>query len=538
MKQAWDALGRFSQDNPWLIPTLALASSAGTFLLAGLVVALTFMAVLFLVLFLAALHSIGNKRSPKDGDPATGDLPALEVSATPEAVERGADTQDEMSVMGEAGSSATPKVDEGEQEDEQSPIHRAFQLAFSGDLDAVREIYASELAKASTDEEEVKCRALHEFLLVKAGDPQGIPRLKAMVDDSRAPLVDVLGFYASALSLMGEVELAVESLVTRADVLSADDRAAALLQAARMLSDSDQEERAADLVAPMAEATDVKDSHRAEALRIVAESKQGSSALDAMAAYERSLLLDPTSSRVRFALAYLYSEHEFFTLAHHHYSVLEETSRASAVGLNNLGVAEARLNAPGRAFEHYRKAGEAGSALGWANLSHALLNVGAMTDAELAIEKGEQLDSSDPRLIAARERLASMREQERENLANAKKTVANLRERVLSSAKAMAPNIQTATGQWELSTGALVQLAMKDGKLSGIDPDSGWRLELSREGDGYVAQIRPGKYASDEHGYMYLEDDASMVILIPNPSSAKVPAVLTARRVEGVSATN
>ena len=528
MKQVRMALGQFASDNPWLIPALAVASGLGTFYLAGPIIGLVFTAAMLLVLFLAALNSLGRQRtvavdiSERQETPAA---PEAAGAADPPLSDQTGQKEDERAVAdgSTVGSLDTDPMDLGERDS----FHLAFDHALEGDLDALKAVYATELAKASTDEEKSKCKALHEFLLVKGGDADALSRLRDLADD-KTVLNDGLWFYASALNLLGEREQAVKLLTANAEGLSAVDRAGALLQAARMLVEGDEGKRAVTLVAPLTGSPDLKAPQRAEAWQLIARSTGKLFPLEALAAYEESLSLDPSSADSRFSLAYLYSDHGFDELAHHHYSVLEDTNRASAVVLNNLGVCEDRMGMKGKSLAHYRKAGEAGSALGWANLSQVLISVGDFSHAESAIEKGETLDKSDPRVIAARERLTAERENEAETLTDRRQQGVPVRARVLSSVAALESALEPVAQDWEFSNGRTLGLQRVDSNLIGTDSAQEWQLTLKQQGRAYAAHLRPGKYATEVVGFMYMENSEKMVLLFPRASS-NVAAVLTAR---------
>jgi tetratricopeptide (TPR) repeat protein len=132
-----------------------------------------------------------------------------------------------------------------------------------------------------------------------------------------------------------------------------------------------------------------------------------------VAALERVLAFAPGRSRIRFRLAYAYSQSDNKQLALYHYKV--RLSQGSDPGsLNNLGVAYGALKLPGKEIESLLKA-EDENALARANLSHGYIDRGFLATAE-QMAHAVLADASDSsgrdRAAAAVRRIEAMRSKE------------------------------------------------------------------------------------------------------------------------------
>lgn len=521
--RSWDAFGRLLADNRWIAAALAAVSAAGTFILAGQTVALMFTATIFAVLFLAALHSLGKQSGPNsDGKPITtvGRSPVHSGQAELEtSVTSGADK--EAQPIGESGKTG----DDGDPPAEMA----AFNLAWDGDIDGLREIYALELSKATTEDDRNSCSAIHEFLLVKAGALKSIDTLAKMVEDRLAPAPRILGLYASALGLVGEQPRAIHELLSRSESFSVDDRANCVLQAADAQVAMDRETEARDLVLPITTDSDLIPARRAHAWRIVAASFREVSPLRSLAAYEQAVALEPSDSSSRFTLAYLYSEQSLDVLARHHYLVLKETNQANATALNNLGVCNRNLNLQGMGFANFFEAGERGSALALANQAHAFLTIGAIREARMAVEKAEPLDPSDARLINARERLGNITREETQRATMLDQLAYPMRGAVAEALDAIDPTQMDVVGQWTLASGRVLDVKQAGKELVAADAEDDWRITLVRNGAHYSAKVRPGKYATALSGYVFFTADR-MVILVGGTADGEIPGVIYGQR--------
>lgn len=134
-----------------------------------------------------------------------------------------------------------------------------------------------------------------------------------------------------------------------------------------------------------------------------------------VAALERVLAIDPGRSRIRFRLAYAYSESDSKQLAVYHYKV--RLSQGPDTGaMNNLGVAYAALKLPGKEIESYLKAADEND-LARANLSHAYIDRCFLTTAEgmaNAVLAGPPDSSGRDRAAAALRRISTRRTTETE----------------------------------------------------------------------------------------------------------------------------
>jgi len=134
------------------------------------------------------------------------------------------------------------------------------------------------------------------------------------------------------------------------------------------------------------------------------------------ASLERVLDSDPSDSRVRFRLAFLYSDKNQ-RLSMYHYNLRLNQGR-DGTALNNLGVAYGKLSLPGREIAAFAKASE-DSLLAKANLSHAYIDRGFLTEAETLATEVTRADCDEierSRAIDALRRISTMRSTEKETV--------------------------------------------------------------------------------------------------------------------------
>lgn len=105
-----------------------------------------------------------------------------------------------------------------------------------------------------------------------------------------------------------------------------------------------------------------------------------------LAAMERMVELDPSSTDARFELAYKHSQSGNNDLALFHYLKIPEQQRHSGTW-NNLGVAFDHFSMPGRSVSAYRKAEALGNTLAMGNLAHKFLSRGFLKEAQAACDK-------------------------------------------------------------------------------------------------------------------------------------------------------
>jgi tetratricopeptide (TPR) repeat protein len=543
MREMWRALGPVAQDSKWIVPVLGIAASVATFALAGPVVGLCFVVALMAMFLFVAFRYIAkstetNIRASGGDEPqqsSAGIAGSADVSTqrgTSETATAGANGQPSVASSVAASTDET-EIDGAPEED--ALDRSAVEAAFRGDLAAVRAASEKALASLSDEAERNRTSAFYNFLLVKAGDSDALAKLQELVNARAQPPDRVLFAYASALDVLGESDQAIQTLLSASERFSADQRAEAILQAAQIHRRLNNNSGAIDLLFPVADDEQVTSAHRAQAWAQLARCKADVSPLEAMAAYEKAVQLDPSNADVRFSLAYLYGDHNLATLAHYHYSVLEESNAATSIALNNLAVTEEQLGMRGRAIAHYQVAAEGGAALACANLAHNLLSAGHVVEARQWIQRGELLDANQPRLISARERLSEIVETEDEVLTSTQLAAVSLRASVASvqSADGSAPRL--VEGPWRLSNGVLVTFNATDAGYEGVDDSKGWRIRLTRCGSVFLTAVRPNAYAGEVEGFMHLSTSEEMAFILRDASHSKVPSSLTAVREVAVS---
>lgn len=541
MRDMWRALGPVVQESKWILPLLGVAASVATFALAGPIIGLCFIVILLLLFLFVAFRFIATSATIGAHASDRGEGVGRDVSL-PRSNERDgefaeSDTAtseaDEDSSISPAGAAPT-NADIDSAVEEESLDRSAFDAAFRGDVEAVRESFERAVASLTEETEINRTKAFYNFLLVKAGDADALAKLSELVQAKAPPLKRILFAYASALDVLGESNQAIQTLLSLSESFSSDEQAEARLQAAQIHRRLNNNQGVIDLLEPLAGDEQVASAHRAEAWNQIARCKSDSSPLEAMAAYEKSMQLNPSNADARFSLAYLYSNHNFATLAHYHYSVLEETHAATSVALNNLGVSEEQLGMLGRAIAHFEAAAEAGAALACANLAHNLLNAGHVLEARRWIGRGEEIDPNQPRLISARGRLSDMIKDEEEALKSTQRTAVAMRTAVVSALKANT-EASSIEGPWRLSNDVIVTFNGTADLYEGADESKDWRLRLTPNGSVFAAAIRPSKYAGEVEGYMYMSSPNKMTFVLPDVAHEKLPESLTATRTSEIN---
>lgn len=251
----------------------------------------------------------------------------------------------------------------------------------------------------------------HKYL---KGDTTGLQKLREIVaaEPGNADAIEEL---ARCYRGFKAYDQAARVLLEAKERVAPEARARLLLRAAEDLARDGQSDRALAMVA------DVCQCHPDPGVRIrcflslaeVAEQK-GDKDLQA-ASLEQALDLDPGDGKLRFRLAFLYSETNRDRLAAYHYTLRARQAR-DATALNNLGVAFGRLKLQGKEIEAFESA-STGSTLAKANISLAYIDRGFLRGGqELATEVERSSDDKDARETASRAltRIGRVRKEEDE----------------------------------------------------------------------------------------------------------------------------
>jgi tetratricopeptide (TPR) repeat protein len=130
---------------------------------------------------------------------------------------------------------------------------------------------------------------------------------------------------------------------------------------------------------------------------------------------EAALDIDPCDTKLRFSLAYAYSNKDVDQLALLHYKKLTETT-VDKVALNNLGVQYEKLKMPGKCVESYYKSADHNETLAMANLAQKYLNQGFLNNAKEFINRANKLSNEgikpDYRVGNAQKRVNDLIEEE------------------------------------------------------------------------------------------------------------------------------
>jgi Flp pilus assembly protein TadD len=122
---------------------------------------------------------------------------------------------------------------------------------------------------------------------------------------------------------------------------------------------------------------------------------------EALQHFEEAVRYNPDKRRLRFRLAYGYSQLDDNKRALYHYKVLNALDPDDATVLNNLGVAYSQLEMPIKAVEYFKKSAEKGETIAMGNLAHLLINSGFIEEAQKWITRAQEHPPVDGRIGTA-----------------------------------------------------------------------------------------------------------------------------------------
>lgn len=186
---------------------------------------------------------------------------------------------------------------------------------------------------------------------------------------------------------------------------------------------------------------------------------------------EKTLLLNPSNSSLRFDLAYKYSNMGKDSLALYHYNILAANSPDSS-NYNNLGVTYANLGMPSKAVESYVKASELGATIARANLAQKLLNEGFIDYADEQLKEARKSEDCEKDNVGrALSRIDTIREEENKKEKEVLDDVVEERRFELAYADAYSIDFtisNTLSGNWNSNKHGKIEIHLKDGnKLYG-----------------------------------------------------------------------
>ncbi len=157
--------------------------------------------------------------------------------------------------------------------------------------------------------------------------------------------------------------------------------------------------------------------HRASILNALARISQDKADIEQFFTYaEEALDDDPSNTKLRFSLAYEYSNNNNNNLALLHYKKLTDMQTNYPYGQNNLGVTYEHFGLSGKSVERYLRAAEYKETLPMSNIAKKYLNGGFTENAQKMIDKANALANEgvevDYRVGEAQKRLNDLMKEE------------------------------------------------------------------------------------------------------------------------------
>jgi tetratricopeptide (TPR) repeat protein len=446
-----DAL--YADNGKWALIYVAVASAAGTFVLAGrlgwevggavivvlVVTALAVTAVREIQARKAAEKDLERLRQSAVDPPKTA--PDGPSDSTQEPVSKpGAAIESPMAASAKDQSNNVPQgeppaaegrdaTNSGDQKqsviDEDDPTSKAIQAAVDHDPEGVDAALGKYIDDADSEQMRAERESFRLYLAVYGGRLASVGQLRSVADEhpSQSKIAERLAY---ALEFIGEARQAAEELERRRSVLSDGQSRIAVIEARLRLKLGEPQIALELSRGALASATDsadranalIQEGYALEALKLRVE---------AFASFEQALVLLPTNSSLRFHLAYEYYEDGFDTVALSHYETLMSQDPSNST-VNNLAVAYRKLGMPIRGVEYFQRAAIDKSAQAHGNLAHLLIDAGFVAEAVEHLEVGEAIEHTNERIASAVGRIPTLRDTEGTKNKDAAKVGSQLRE--------------------------------------------------------------------------------------------------------------
>jgi len=134
---------------------------------------------------------------------------------------------------------------------------------------------------------------------------------------------------------------------------------------------------------------------------------------------EAALKANPENHRLRFQLAYQYSQNTVNSFSYHHYRVLVKVN-PNETNWNNLGVAADRLGMNIKSISAYRESEKLGGTLAMSNIAKNFTSVGFRPEAEEIINRALQIPNYDTQIGGA---ISNLRDEIEEEISKETKTL-------------------------------------------------------------------------------------------------------------------
>jgi tetratricopeptide (TPR) repeat protein len=314
---------------------------------------------------------------------------------------------------------------------------------------------------------------------------------------------------------IGELKRAREKFLSITKINSSKSEVVdAYIQAARCIAEDGDMISAVEMLIKLLSDSSFTES-RAEIYEGMAKILKDNNKIDDFINYaEVALESNPLNTRLRFELAYAYSDKGNDKLALLHYKKLTDTVKHVS-GLNNIGVSYGRLDLKAKSVKSYFKAADENETLAMSNLAFAYIDDGFIDDAQKLIDRAYGLHSErievNPRIGDAQQKIKNLlkteNEKEEKILSEAKK---ESQYRVkYSNARCFAVKIskEKIDGEWNTSRGVI--------KLAFDEPSGTFKASVQLEvlEQGYLDSLLSGKTSEKTIKTILLTINASIVNL-------------------------
>ncbi|MCX5643495.1 MAG: hypothetical protein NTZ17_02245 [Phycisphaerae bacterium] len=266
-------------------------------------------------------------------------------------------------------------------------------MTVSQDYKEIQKIFKEEVEGTLVDENKLCWNAIILRVSHRLGDSAAFGKLKAMTDvNPNSP--DVWQQLGQRYYEMDEFGSACDCFVqafSLCDVsLPANRELAAsyLEQKCRCLAKADRYTDALEELRALLHRREFEDQRHRILLSMAEIARDKGLQEDFLCYGEAALDANPLDTRLRFNVAYCYSELGYDKLAVLHYKKLVQINR-DGVAINNLGASYAKLKLPGKSVSSYVMSAGMNKTIAMGNLAHDYLDAGFVQDARAQIEKGQ-----------------------------------------------------------------------------------------------------------------------------------------------------
>ncbi len=494
----------FGSDGPWLLIVLSIVGVIGSFAAFGWVgLAVLIVLILVLLVIVFAKAALRPRAESKEQSPMAP--PPEEVGIETSLTNSGGSSSDRPPPPGE-GPTSVEDTDSSDDSHESSAFHRGVKGLIEHDFEQAATALDEWIAEASDPMERLERQGIKFSALVRAGDSGAMARLRDLADDNTRN-ANLQAMYLRTLAENGWPHFRIDQVPDRLEAIGdPDGRAILRLAEARMRLELGEVHRAKSIGSELLES---QAAFGAATMLAEIAATEGEHLLE-IAYYERALSTNPTEADIRFKVAYAASQAGMPMLAVHHYRLLEASSAAKGVTINNLGVALEKGGARSLARDYWRRASKMGSALASGNLANAAARAGFLEEAEGFIKAASTEDES-PRVGEALQRIATTRESDleiRKEMEEGGKTVSAALARLI-----LKPAPSLPIGEWEIDGKDWTFESRESTSQATRDPGGKCEFFLDA-GNRLRFELRASTYSSAVSGYAVQVGESEDLLLV------------------------